>query len=569
MPSELPPGFVLLLAALVAALAGPRLRTFVLLGAPVLAGAALLAWPGVGTAEAAALRVDVAGLQLVLCRIDGLSAAFAGVFCLAALLAALFSAHVRDRLQSAAALAYAGAAIGAVTAGDLVSLFCHVEILSISGALLVWARGTARARAAAWRYLAWQLVAGFLLLAGALVLANGGGSLLVAPIGDGEGAARWLLLAAFGIKAGFPAVHTWITDAYPEATPTGAVWLSALTTKVGVYALARMFPGHEPLVWIGVVMACFPIFYAVIENDLRRVLAYSLINQVGFMVCGVGLGTDLALAGTVAHACTDTVFKGLLFMAMGAVLQQTGRIGGNELGGLWRSMPATTGLCIVGAASISAFPLFSGFVSKSMIMSAALAEGHGTVWLLLLFASAGVFHHAGIKIPFFAFFAHDSGLRPAEPPRNMLLAMALAAAFCVVIGCAPSLLYARLPFTTGYDPYDATHVIAQLQLLLWSALAFVWLRRTGLYPPELPSVNLDTDWLVRRAAPAAGRRLAPGCARWLQVARAAVSGAAERLGRVARRVHGPHSRMARSSPTDRMLLWTAILLVLMLLLYFQ
>ncbi|MBT3172933.1 MAG: hypothetical protein HN333_16065, partial [Rhodospirillaceae bacterium] len=304
----------------------------------------------------------------------------------------------------------------------------------------------------------------------------------------------------------FPLVHSWLTDAYPEATPTGMVFLSAFTTKVAVYGLARGFAGTEVLIYIGTAMAMFPIFFAVIENDLRRVLAFSLINQVGFMVVGIGIGSELALNGAVSHAFNDVLFKGLLLMSMGAVLHQTGKINGSELGGLYKTMPITTGLCIVGAASISAFPLFSGFVSKSMVMAAAVEEGHWYIWLLLLFASAGVFHHAGIKIPFFAFFAHDSGIRTREPPLNMLLAMGIAAALCILIGVFPSLLYGFLPWQVHYVPYTADHVLSQLQLLFFSALAFAWLNLAGLYPPELPSVNLDADWLYRRLGMGTVRR---------------------------------------------------------------
>jgi len=252
-------------------------------------------------------------------------------------------------------------------------------------------------------------------------------------------------------------------------------------------------------------MTCFPIFYAVIENDLRRVLAYSMINQVGFMVCGVGIGTALALNGAVAHAFNDVIFKGLLFMTMGAVLYRVGNINGSDLGGLYKTMPKTAMLCIVGASSISAFPLFSGFVSKSMVMSAMLEEGYNYLWLMLLFASAGVFHHAGIKIPYFAFFHHDSGIRTQEAPANMLLAMTIAAILCVFIGTQPQYLYALLPWHVEYWPYDMTHILAQLQLLFFSALAFVWLNKQGLYPPELHSVNIDTEWLYRKLLPATGR----------------------------------------------------------------
>ena len=311
-------------------------------------------------------------------------------------------------------------------------------------------------------------------------------------------------------------------------------------------------------------MTCFPIFYAVIENDLRRVLAYSMINQIGFMVCGIGIGTELAVNGAVAHAFNDVIFKGLLMMSMGAVLHMTGRINGSDLGGLYKSMPITTGLCIVGAASISAFPLFSGFVSKSMVMSAALAEGHHWVWLALLFASAGVFHHAGIKIPFFAFFAHDSGIRTTEPPANMLVAMGLAAGLCVLIGCYPRLLYDLLPFATDYTAYDTTHVLAQLQILFFSALAFVWLKLSGLYPPELPSVNLDAEWVYRRL----GWRAALGARSRMRALYAACGSVGARLGRSvggwAYRCFGPSGGLGEAWDTSRMAIVMVVVLCVFL-----
>ncbi len=565
MPPDLPPFAPLLLAAIVAWAGGPRLRQAALLLGPLLAGWALAVWPRVGSLDTAFWRIQALGTDLVVCRLDGLAAVFSGLFCVAALLSGLFALHVKDRVQGAAGLGYAAAAVGAVGAGDLVSLFVFVELMALASVFLIWARGGERALRAGWRYLLWQLASGLLLLAGALLRLHATGSAVISPIGVDDPGGLVLLLA-FGIKAAFPIAHCWLADAYPEATPTGTVWLSAFTTKVGVFALARMFPGTEALVYVGAAMACFPIFYAVIENDLRRVLAYSLINQVGFMVTGIGLGTDLALAGAVAHACNDVVFKGLLFMTMGAVLQQTGRIGGNELGGLWRSMPKTTAFCCVGAASISAFPLFSGFVSKSMVMTAALQQGHGHVWLLLLFASAGVFHHAGIKIPFFAFFAHDSGLRPKEAPANMLWAMGLASLLCVLVGVWPGLLYSVLPYRFDYQPYDATHVIGQLQLLFWSALAFAWLQRTGLYPPELPSVNLDADWTWRKVLPASGRAID-------RLWRPFGEGVAGRLRRAAMalwqslgRRHGPAGRLGGQWPTEWMMFWTAVLLAALLLL---
>ena len=436
-----------------------------------------------------------------------LSLLFAYLFHLACFICLIYSLHVKDRIQIVAGLLYAGSAVGAVFAGDFITLFIFWELLALTSAFLVFARRTKAAKAAGIRYLIIQILSGVLLLIGAVGYFQQTGSIEIGYIGLGS-LASWFFLIAFGIKAAFPFMHSWLTDAYPEATPTGTVFLSAFTTKVAIYMLARTFPGEDLLVYIGAAMTCFPIFYAVIENDLRKVLAYSLINQLGFMVCGIGIGTALALNGTVAHAFNDVIFKGLLFMTMGAVLHRIGHVNGSNLGGLYKTMPKTTLFCIVGAASISAFPLFSGFVSKSMVMSAMIEAGHEYLWLMLLFASAGVFHHAGIKIPFFAFFAHDSGLRPKEAPTNMLVAMGIASLICILVGTYPEVLYQMLPWENDYIPYDLTHTLTQLQLLFFSALAFVWLNKKGLYPPELKSVNLDFEWLYRKVLPSTGHSLA-------------------------------------------------------------
>ncbi len=559
--SELPPFLPFFLAALLVPFAPVLLRNILLLATPVATALHIIYNIDSGTLA----TYSVLDFELVYLRADKLSLLFSYLFCLASFLSTIFALHVNDRRQQIAGLIYAGSALGAVFAGDFFTLFIFWELLAISSVFFIWARGTERALRAGMRYLVFQVLSGVLLLAGALIHYRSSGSLVFGHLGLQE-LAGWLVFIAFGIKSAFPFLHGWLTDGYPEATPTGTVFLSAFTTKVAVYALARSFVGEEILVYIGVTMACFPIFYAVIENDLRKVLSYSLINQVGFMVTGIGIGTALSLNGAVAHAFSDVIFKGLLFMTMGAVLFRVGHVNGSDLGGLYKTMPRTTVLCIVGAMSISAFPLFSGFVSKSMVMAAMLHENYDYLWLFMLFASAGVFHHAGIKIPYFAFFAHDSGLRPQEAPVNMLVAMGLAAALCLFIGSQPQYLYALLPWEVDYWPYDLTHVLTQLQLLFFSALAFVWLNKQGLYPPELRSVNLDVEWLYRSLLPA-------GVQRGL----ATLGGLREALYALARapmrsiRTSFSNTAMAKnhlseSWPTGSMVFWISITLVAYLLL---
>lgn len=497
---SLPPFLPFFIAATIVALVPQRARQIIMVLVPIWGGLNLLFAVDVGTL----VHYQWLAYELTPLRVDQLSLVFGYLFHVAALMALIYSLNFNNRLQQVSSLVYAGSALGAVFAGDLLTLFIFWELLALSSVFLIWARRQDEPeQAGRWinagmRYLIMQVSSGLLLLAGAVMHYQDTGSLAFDYIGLSS-TASWLIFLAFGIKCAFPFLHSWLTDAYPEATPAGAVFLSAFTTKVAVYALARGYPGTDLLIYIGAAMASFPIFYAVIENDLRRVLAYSLINQLGFMVVGIGIGTALALNGTVAHAVSHVIYKGLLFMTMGSVLYRVGHVLGSDLGGLYKTMPKTAGLCIIGAASISAFPLFSGFISKTMVMAASIEEGHHYIWLILLFASAGVFHHAGIKIPYFAFFAHDAGLRPKEAPANMLFAMSMAAALCLFIGMQPQLLYAILPWQVDYWPYDLTHVLTQLQLLLYSALAFVWLNRMGIYPPELRSTNIDAEWMYRRA----------------------------------------------------------------------
>ena len=566
MFSSVPPFLIFFAgAALIPLVRGPARKGLLLL-VPVVG--ALNVW---GLPTGYELPYELLGYDLLPVRADRLSLLFGYLFHLAAFIAVVYSLHLgkkdHDTVQHTAGLVYAGSALGAVFAGDFVTLFVFWELLAISSVFLVWTRRTPASLRAGMRYLLVHVVSGVTLLAGAMVLAHQTGDLSFGFVGL-AGPAGWLIFLALGVKAAFPLAHSWLIDAYPEGTATGTVFLSAFTTKVAVYALARGFPGTEALVYVGAAMACFPIFYAVIENDLRRTLGYSMINQIGFMVCGIGVGSALAINGAVAHAFNDVLFKGLLFMAMGAVLHVTGKTKASDLGGLYKTMPVTATLCIVGAASISAVPLFNAFVSKSMIMSALVEEGHLWIWPVMLFASAGVVEHAGIKIPFFAFFAHDSGIRAKEPPRNMLAAMAISAAACIWIGVSPGVLYDLLPYSVDYQPYTWGHVLTQLQLLAFAIGAVAAFQLWKIYPAEIPSVNLDADWSYRRAAPWLVRRVGAATATADAAFRQATMNGVRGVLGAAHRVHGPLGALARSRPAGNMVLWVAIMLAAFLLFQF-
>jgi multicomponent Na+:H+ antiporter subunit D len=494
------PSLVLFATAAVLAVLPRRAQPVVLAAGTLAAVAAVTGLPADGLLWSA----EIAGHRVDLIRVDALSRLFALIFAIITAIGAVFAFHVRRASEHAAVLGYAGGAIGVTLSGDWIAAFIFWELMTATSAMVIWHGHRDRAGPAGFRYLLMHVLGGSLLFAGILVhVGSGGGTRF------DEWAVTWqagwslpaaLMLTGVAINAAIPPLHAWLTDAYPEASVTGTVFLSALTTKAAVYLLIRAFPGSDLLLWAGVAMALYGVVYAVVENDIRRLLAYHIISQVGYMVAAVGMGTSLALNGAAAHAFCHILYKGLLLMGAGAVIAATGRRKLTDLGGLAARMPAVMTLYMIGALSISGFPLFNGFISKSVIVTAAAEGGWPTAELLLTLASVGTFLHTGLKLPYFTFFGPDRGIEARALPRNMLVAMGVAAALCFGLGVVPGWLYARLPFVPfDYHPYTADHVIASAQLLLGTGVAF-WLLLRKLAPE--PTISLDTDVMYRRAVPA-------------------------------------------------------------------
>lgn len=553
------PAILLIVAAFVTPLLRGAVRNSAILMAPVLAMIALWLLP-----EGRLWTIDWLDYSLAPLVVDKLSRLFAAIFILMAFAGGLFALRQESRLEVPAAFLYAGSAVGVVLAGDLVTVFVFWEVMAVGSTLVIWSANTHLAWSASLRYAMIHLAGGVILFAGVT------GHLL--DTGDAaftrmqaDSIAHWLILVGFLINAGAPPLSAWLSDTYPEASWSGMVFLSAFTTKTAVYVLLRGFPGTEVLIWVGLFMVFYGIFFALLENDMRRILAYSIVNQVGFMITGIGIGTELALNGAAAHAFCHIIYKALLLMSAGTVLAATGRRKCSELGGLFHSMPLTTICGTIGALAISSFPLTSGFVSKSMISQAA-ADGHlQTVWLLLAAASAGVFLHAGIKFPWFVFFQKDSGLRPADPPASMRWAMILFAFLCIALGVRPEPLYALLPYPVAYIPYTGAHVLTQLQLLLFSGLAFFVMLRLL---KRTPTITLDVDWLWRIALPSV-IRAGSGCWNVLKTSgtnRLETKSSALRA--LVVRHQQPGGILIRSRPTRSMAMWVMVMLLAYLLVYY-
>ncbi len=559
MGSIVHPAFVLLLGSLLVAATRGRTRASSVLTLPILT--LFLIWH---VPDGEMLHLSYLSYDLTLLRVDALSRLFATIFAIMGFAGGLFALQQARTVELAAAFLYMGGAIGVAFAGDLVTLLIFWEIMAVGSTIVIWSAGTGQAARAGLRYLLVHLLGGVVLMIGIAAHAVQTGSIAFDTMRL-ESVAHWMILAGFLLNAGAPPLSAWLPDAYPEASPSGMVFLSAFTTKTAVYVLLRGFPGADILVWIGLYMIFYGIVYALLENDMRRILAYSIVNQVGFMITGIGIGTTMALNGAAAHAFTHIIYKALLLMSAGSVLFMTGKRKCTDLGGLFQSMPATTVCGIVGALSISSFPLTSGFVSKSMISQAAVDEHLAMAWFLLTAASAGVFLHAGIKFPWFVFFQKDSGLRPPDPPWNMRLAMYLFAVLCLALGIWPAPLYAILPYPVSYQPYSAAHVTTMLQLLLFSGLAFFIMLP---HMKRTLTLTLDIDWFYRVFGTMLGRRFTEKVGQARAGIEAALDVKVERLIRALFEHHGPRGIMARTWPTGSLALWAVGLLGIILLSYY-
>ncbi len=490
---NLPPAVLLFVGACIVPLLKGKVRNTFLILVPVAAFLYIMKLP-IGDGPSFSFLPGFGEIEPL--RVDKLSKAFGYIFTINAAIAMLFAFYVKKAFQNTWALVYIGSALGVIFAGDLITLYINWEIMAVSSTFVILARDTEKAKGAAYRYVLVHIFGGLLLLAGIVMNISAGNGIAFDGFAYADAnIASTLILLGFLVNAAAPGVSAWLSDSYPEASVTGGLILSAYTTKTAVYVLLRGFAGWEPLIWVGCAMAVFGIIYALLENDMRRILAYSIINQVGFMVCAAGIGTQMAISGATAHAFCHIIYKSLLWMSAGAVLYRTGKSKCTELGGLYKTMPLTLIFGTIGALAISAVPFTSGFTSKTIIIAATEHEHLLWPWLILELASAGVFLHAGIKFPYFVFFNVDRGLRPKEAPKTMLAAMGILAFLCIYMGIKTEELYRILPYAVDYEAYTLPHIVTQTQLLMLSALVFFlflpMLKRTA-------TISLDSDWFYRK-----------------------------------------------------------------------
>ena len=508
------PGFILIFGALLIPVFRGKVRQAYVILLPILAliDLALMAAGAFGKLPLKTWQVPFLKYELMLGHVDNLSLFFGFLFVIVSLAMFVYAVHIKEHWQHVAAFIYIGSTLCVVFAGDLFTLLFFWEVMAWASLFLIWYRRTTAAWGAGFRYIMVHSVGGVCLFAGVVLQLQATGSIAWGFEKLAWGTpASYMILLAFMINGAVPPLHAWLSDAYPEASVTGTVFLNAFTTKSAIYVLLRGFTGVELLMWLGAIMAVYGIIYALIVNDIRRVLAYHIISQGGYLVAGIGIGTGLAVGGAIAHALCYTMCKTLLFMSASAVLAVTGTAKMSDLGGLYKYMPKTFWMWMIGAASISGFPLFSVFVSKPLIIESAVFASQPWAWFLLEVASLGTFLCLAVKIPYLTWLERDkpANIVAHEPPLNMIIGMGILAVLCIGVAVYPQAMYHMIaPAVQGLasethtfehyiaHPYAPKIAVELTMLFLFAFPAFWWVLREPFRHREA-KISLDLDWLYR------------------------------------------------------------------------
>ncbi|GAB6860057.1 Na(+)/H(+) antiporter subunit D [Haloplanus litoreus] len=508
--TAVPPGLLVLAAAFVAGVAGRRLGHLV----GGLTTALVTVWIWVvpqGTHFAGTLF----GFDAVFFQVDPFSRVVGLVFAFIATVAVAYSwATDASNRQTAYALTYVGSSLGAVFAGDWLTMVVWWELMAVTSTILVWDYGGKAVRAG-FRYAVLHGIGGSLVL-GAIAwhYVSVGSFLFTAADGMVGTVPQVLAAVGIGVNVGFIGLHAWLPDTYPRPHIAASVFLCVYTTKTGVYAMYRAFPeGHLWIAYMGGAMAVFGAAAALLQNDMRRLLSYHIQSQVGYMVAGVGIGSALAQAGAFGHVFNHILYKSLLFMTAGAVVYSTGEENLKYLGGLARKMPVTAIAFTIAALSIAGFPGFNGFVSKGIVISAShysfvkgplVVGDFYTLELLLLLGGVGTFL-SFIKFGYYAFLHGPYEGDPVTPaPRPQQVAMILVAALCVFYGVFDGALFSLLPFdvtdetvvTHVYHTYTVGHIVEGLALAAAGVVGFVVLKKPLSKVGRVPDVDAGYNPLV-------------------------------------------------------------------------
>jgi multicomponent Na+:H+ antiporter subunit D len=345
--------------------------------------------------------------------------------------------------------------MGVALTGDIFNLYVFFEIMCISSYALVAFRRKWQSIEASIKYMIVSSLGTSFILLGIALLYGLAGSLNIADLAQKVGQVApsavivpfALFLTGFGIKMGMVPFHMWMPDAYQAAPSPVAALFTGATMSVGIYAMLRVvntlfgaFALGIMLAGPGLVTMVLGALMALAQRDLKRLLTYSCISQMGYIILGIGLGTALGIQGGLFHMFNNAIYKTMLFMIAGAIIYRVGTSNMDQLGGLWKNMPVTATLFGVGALAISGVPPFNGFASKWTIYVAGIEAGQPVFTIIALITSALTLAYF-LKATNLIFL----GQRPKhlsevkEIPLPMMIPILLLAALCVVFGVLPQL----------------------------------------------------------------------------------------------------------------------------------
>lgn len=424
-------------------------------------------------------------------------------FALVGALSVLYGISVAKPSEQALSLVGIASALGVSFAGDFITFFIFWEALTFSAGGLILLHKTPEAIKAGSRFLVFQIFGGLVLLFGILQHYAVSGSFMI----DIPQAGLYFFIIGIGIKCAFILVHFWLPWAYPIASFPISVVLSALSTKAALYALSRVIADTNMfVVYVGASMTIYGFTMALAQKDLRKLLSFHIISQVGYMVAGVGLATAQSVDGALLHLFNHMLYKGLLFMAAGSVLYAFNTENVYDLKGspekppVWKVLPIPTFAAVCGSLAIAGTPFFNGFVSKYLLKySFAEVNPAGT---LLLIASVGTVI-SFCKFLYFGFFkARANAVR--MPTFTMNLSMITVALGTILLGVYPKIIHDILPYASKLPYYTATSMWGSLQFILYGTVIFIILRKF-LDPSNKPKIYkmLATDPFWNFLGPAA------------------------------------------------------------------
>lgn len=414
------------------------------------------------------LQLDFLKFTLIPFRVDSISKITGLVFAVGGLATVIYSINICSRNNLRLIFLFIGSALTVVFSGDLFTLYVFWELMTISSSFIIL-MASDLTKKTGYYYFLMQVAGGLNLLWGIFLQYSATGNLSLNTIEAGIP----FIIIAIGIKLAFMGFHTWLPPTYSRVPFYVSVVLSIYTTKVGVYVMCRLLSGINILAYAGLFSALFGVVMALRQNQVRKLLSYSIIIQVGYMIMGISIGTATGISGAIFHLINHILYKTVLFMAVGVVIYTTGEDNFENLGIMGNKLPVTSIATLVAFMGIAGVPFFNGYMSKTIIKE-ALQEPI-LIWGLNLmsFGTSVIF----LKFIYYAFFKNNNINLDRKPASSMQLGLGFLTFIMILIGINPFLLENLTNIDIDIDYFDIKLMLSGIKPFLWSIPIFILLKK--------------------------------------------------------------------------------------------